>query len=159
MQWYKHAFGWLKSGVKFPKWHDSVHYVEFIHEYGAPDLIYGGWWEKAHRFLVRLPWLRTGRNLKNMHELMLLRCALADIVRQKKAIFEGIEAEWGVLEYVWVKGEAGEKGYWSLREKHRGEDEDEEGDTASEAVCGWDKTGSVAVNGRCVCVSQSPRNA
>jgi hypothetical protein len=86
---FKSAFkGVIKSGAKFPKWHSCLHYPDFIQEYGIPALTYTGWWEKAHRYLCKLPFLRTGRRTKRLEELMLLRIALAEILRRKEKTLE-----------------------------------------------------------------------
>lgn len=75
-----------KSGCRFPKFHSFLHYYHFIKEYGAPALTYGGWWEKAHMFLVKAPYLRTGKRVNDMYPMLMMRIALTDTVRQKSAI-------------------------------------------------------------------------
>lgn len=92
LQFYKMVFSCaMKSGCKFPKFHLSFHYFHFMMEYGVPALTYSGWWEKAHRFLVKMPYLRTGRRVENLENLILLRVALADRVRQMKHFLEKAE--------------------------------------------------------------------
>lgn len=89
LQYFKLVFSCaIKSGCKFPKFHLSMHYFLFMLEYGVPALTYSGWWEKAHRFLVKMPYLQTGRNLHNLENLIMLRVALADRVRQTKHFLE-----------------------------------------------------------------------
>lgn len=63
-----------------------LHYYDFILEYGAAALTYGGWWEKAHVFLVKVPYLRTGRRTVSLIKLLMLRVVLADTVKRKKLI-------------------------------------------------------------------------
>lgn len=74
--------GVMKVGCKFPKFHLSFHYYHFYKEYGAPALTYSGWWEKAMRFLVKMPYLRTGRQTKGLEEKLVMRVVLADRVRR-----------------------------------------------------------------------------
>lgn len=80
--------GTAKSGCKFPKFHLACHYHAFMKEYGVPALTYSGWWEKAHRFLVKMPYLRTGRKTRQLAQLLMLRVALSDRVNQMKYILE-----------------------------------------------------------------------
>jgi len=89
LQAFKDAFeDSIKSGCKFPKWHSTFHYPDFIREYGIPSLTYTGWWEKAHRYLCKMPFLRTGRRVKRQEELLLLRIALSEILRRKERALE-----------------------------------------------------------------------
>ena len=89
MEAFKAAFeDTIKSGCKFPKWHSTLHYPDFILEFGIPALTYTGWWEKAHRYLCKMPFLRTGRRVKRQEELLLLRIALAEILRRKERALE-----------------------------------------------------------------------
>ena len=74
------------SGAKFPKFHAHTHFPEFIPEYGAPALTYGGWWEQAHIGLVKVPYLRTGRRVQDLYRLLMLRIALFEAIRQKMKI-------------------------------------------------------------------------
>ena len=84
---WKEAFEeWSPSGCKFKKFHMFLHYYDFILEYGAPTLTYGGWWEKAHIFLVKVPYLRTGRRVASLIKMLMLRVALAETVKRKKHI-------------------------------------------------------------------------
>lgn len=86
---FKVAFeDYIPSGCKFPKWHSTVHYPDFIHEFGIPSLTYTGWWEKAHRYLCKMPFLRTGRRVERQEELLLLRIALSEILRRKERALE-----------------------------------------------------------------------
>lgn len=66
----------IKSGVSFPKFHTALHYIEFIRLFGMPNMTYSGHWEKAHKFLVKVHYLRTGRRLDNMQENIMRRVAL-----------------------------------------------------------------------------------
>ena len=77
-----------------------LHYFDFILEYGAPALTYGGWWEKAHRFLVKLPYLRTGRRVSSLLRLLVLRVRVADTIRRKKAV---TRVRASPDRYVWTK--------------------------------------------------------
>jgi len=87
MNLWKKAFEeWSPSGCNFKKFHMFLHYFDFIIEYGAPALTYGGWWEKAHRFLVKVPYLRTGRRVASLIRLLMMRVVLADTVKRKKNI-------------------------------------------------------------------------
>jgi hypothetical protein len=89
LETFKDAFEpYIKSGCKFPKWHSTVHYPDFIREFGIPALTYTGWWEKAHRYLCKMPFLRTGRHVARLEELLLLRIALTEIVRRKERALE-----------------------------------------------------------------------
>ena len=63
-----------------------VHYPGFYLEYGVSTLTYTAWWEKAHVKLVKVPYLRTGRNVKSLLKLVVIRVALWDTVRQKKSV-------------------------------------------------------------------------
>ena len=76
-----------KSGCSFPKFHQLCHYYHAIKEYGVPNLWYTGPWERSHRYLCRVPWLRTGRNTERLHEQVTLRVVVADRVRQVVAVF------------------------------------------------------------------------
>jgi len=75
-----------KSGVKFPKFHTALHYVDFIRLFGMPNNTYSGHWEKAHRFLVKLPYLRTGRNVEGVQDLIMRRVALFSTVYLKRRL-------------------------------------------------------------------------
>ena len=55
-------------------------------------MTYTGWWEKAHRYVVKLPYLRTGRRTKRVYELLVLRVALAEAVRRKEKVLEAAKA-------------------------------------------------------------------
>jgi len=72
-------------------------------EYGYVDL-QAGWWEKSHRFLVKMPYLRIGKNTKRLYELLLIRVVLADRVRQMIRVMKVVEGRETVD---WVDREAG----------------------------------------------------
>lgn len=83
-RYWEAAFGaYNPSGAKFPKFHAHIHFTDFIPEYGAPALTYGGWWEKAHLPYVKAPYLRTGRRVEDLYKLLMLRIALMEAIRQK----------------------------------------------------------------------------
>lgn len=95
MQLYADAFEeWCDPGMKFRKFHVTIHYQAFIERYGVPALSYAGWWEKAMRFLVKVPYLRTGRRLKGMYTNLMKRIAFMEVVAKKKAALER-EEPWG----------------------------------------------------------------
>ena len=54
-------------------------------------LMAAGWWEKSHRFLVKMPYLRVGKNTKRLYELLMVRVLLADRVRQMLRVVESLE--------------------------------------------------------------------
>lgn len=109
MLWWKAAFGkYSKSGCKFPKWHSNLHYYHFILEYGVPLLVYTGSFEKAHRFLCKLPYQRTGMRLKNLWELLMLRVVLADRVMLMKTTLESIAKQRNRLS--WLDRDGDESG-------------------------------------------------
>jgi hypothetical protein len=94
LQWWKLAFKLLSdSGARFPKWHATIHYFDQIIDYGVPFLLYNGSFEKAHRFLCKLPFLRTGMRKGNIWDLIMLRVALADRVVQLKTRLEAMRAK------------------------------------------------------------------
>ena len=99
------------SKCAFPKFHSTVHFFDFVLEFGVPALTYGGWWEKAHRFLCRLPYLRTGRKVKDLHKLVVVRVALAEEVRKQLYVVKKEKSSWcWDLEEVNVEGEEEEEG-------------------------------------------------
>jgi hypothetical protein len=89
MQLYADAFkDWSDSGMKFRKFHVTLHYQAFIQRYGVPSLSYAGWWEKAMRFLVKVPYLRTGRRTKGLYTHLMNRIAFVEVIAKKKAALE-----------------------------------------------------------------------
>lgn len=138
LEWFNHAFGWVKNGVKFPKWHSTFHYYHFIVEYGVAYNTYSSWWEKAHRVMLKMPYLRTGRRVQDLERLLLLRLQLADVVRQKKSIMDHM---YSVSQYDW-KRQMGLDGKTSMqlirRDVHTPIEED-----AVESLTGRDRTGYV----------------
>jgi hypothetical protein len=153
MLWYKAAFASvIKSGAKFPKWHQTMHYPDFIWEFGIPALTYTGWWEKAHRYLCKLPFLRTGRRTKRMEELLLLRIALAEIIRRKEKTLEKLDPHRAEKEAARKFDEA----VASSKKRSRGKTStttstaaaDSEYDTQPERHTGRDKDGYIAIGER-----------
>lgn len=89
MQLYAVAFeAWSKSGMKFRKFHVTIHYQAFVERYGVPSLSYAGWWEKAMRFLVKVPYQRTGRRIKGMYTHLMHRIAFVEVIAKKKSALE-----------------------------------------------------------------------
>lgn len=127
MALYSEAFtDYIPSGMKFRKFHATFHYPTFIKRYGAPALTYSGWWEKGIRFLVKLPYLRTGRRMKNLFKHLMGRIAFADVVRRKKLALErahpGDTLEWDLIEL-----DSGKK-VWKLQRRPAAGAEGEDGD-------------------------------
>lgn len=56
------AEDWIPSGCKFPKFHLSLHYVQFIKLFGPPLLCYGGYWERSLKHHVKKAFQRTSKN-------------------------------------------------------------------------------------------------
>ena len=77
-------------GCKFPKWHCLTHFFDFTVEYGTPTLTYTGSFEKSHRFLCKLPYLRTQREGEGVWEQIVLRVVLAERVTRTKSVLEVI---------------------------------------------------------------------
>ena len=71
----------IKSGSKFPKFHLTHHYYHFAQYTGTPALTYSGWFEKCTKFLVKVPYLRTNRNTKDLSERLTLRVVVTEHVR------------------------------------------------------------------------------
>ena len=89
--WWKIAFSsYSKTGCKFPKWHFCTHFYHFVLEYGSALLTYTGSFEKSHRFLCKLPYLRTGRRVGGVWEQVTVRVALADRVVKVKSTLEAV---------------------------------------------------------------------
>lgn len=80
-----------KSACHYPKFHHLLHYYDFILEYGVPSLTYTGWWEKAHIFLVKRPYLRTGGRKQDLYEKMLMRVIMADRVRRMNSVLDAAQ--------------------------------------------------------------------
>ena len=55
------AESWIPSGCKFPKFHLSLHYVQFIKLFGPPLLSYGGYWERSLKHHVKKQFQRTSK--------------------------------------------------------------------------------------------------
>jgi hypothetical protein len=50
-----------QTGLKFPKFHQILHYLFFLEMFGPPVLGYGGFWESAMKFFVKKTTERTQR--------------------------------------------------------------------------------------------------
>ena len=89
--WWKIALAAFNpSGAKFPKWHFVIHFYDFTTERGSALLSYTGSFEKSHRFLCKLPYLRTGRKVEDVWEQIVLRVVLADRVVKVKVVLESV---------------------------------------------------------------------
>lgn len=144
MKRYKKAFKRvIKSGCRFPKWHSTFHYPQFIREYGTPALTYTGWWEKAHRYLCKMPFLRIGRRRQRMEELLLLRIALTEIVRRKERALELLDPKLAERE----AAAALDRAAGITNKRRRGSDQakatDDTYDIQPERLTGRDKNGYI----------------
>jgi hypothetical protein len=141
MQLFAEAFeDWTDSGMKFRKFHVTSHYSDFIRRYGAPALSYAGWWEKAIRFLVKVPYLRTGRRLKNMFKQLMHRIAFAEVINRKRAALER-ECPGETLSWELEELESGKKVWRLQRTKRGGRDARMDDDSAPVRASSWDNTG------------------
>ena len=127
--------------MKFRKFHVTLHYPTFIKRYGAPALGYAGWFEKALRFLVKVPYLRTGRRVSGTLHHVTRRISLAEASLKKKAALER-ECPGTTLSCVKVELPSGKKVFRLQKTPAGGVgDENEDGDTAPFRKSSWDNTG------------------
>ena len=69
---FKKAFaGYSKSNFQMVKFHHPTHVAHFIMLFGPPTVWSAQTWEMAHKFYVKLAFLRTDQQLRDHSEVML----------------------------------------------------------------------------------------
>ena len=84
----------IPSGCKFPKFHLSLHYVQFIKLFGPPLYSYGGFWERSMKTMIKRPFQRTSKNNETAREELRQRHRLVSAFSKRRIEMRDFEMKY-----------------------------------------------------------------